>query len=82
MTPNVSGPDSAVSALKASYQRAGLLTENQGLPHVVAFTLDDAEEITGRSFYDHDRIGIDQETPAPSAEALARLLAALQAERS
>ena len=71
-------PDSTLGALKDSYRRAGLLEAGAGLPHDVAFSLDDAEDILGRDCYTHDRIGIDQETPAPSAEALARLLAAMR----
>ena len=74
-----SSPDSTLAALKASYRRTGLLAAGEGLPHDVAFSLDDAEQILGWDCYDHDRIGIDLETPAPSAEALARLLAAMQA---
>lgn len=75
----VNGHDSTVASLKRLYCAAGILDASAALPTELARTLDEAEDIIGHCLWeDIDRIGIDRETPAPSAEALARLVAAIK----
>jgi hypothetical protein len=68
------GNDGTIASLKQLYGEAGLLAPGALLSTEVAFDLDDAEAITGRSWHVFDRIGMDVETPAPNAEALTRLI--------
>lgn len=74
----VNGHDGTVASLKRLYRAAGILDASESLPTELARTLDEAEDIIGHSLWENiDRIGIDRETPAPNAEALARLVAAM-----
>jgi hypothetical protein len=75
----VTGHDGTLASLKQLYHDAGVLDADT-LPTELARTLDEAEEIVGRSMWENvDRVGIDQECPAPDAEARARLVVAIHA---